>query len=78
MIAGATSVTQKGQVTLPKAVRDRLRVSRGDKVLFEIRGDEVVLRPGGRESVVDILKRSGPWGVDPVRFQRELRREWKL
>lgn len=76
MIAGATTVTQKGQVTIPKMVRDRLRISRGDKVLFEVRGGEVVLRPGGG-SVVDILKRSGPWNVDPVRFQRSLRKEWK-
>lgn len=77
MIAGATTVTQKGQVTLPVAVRKRLRLSRGDKVLFEFRGDEVVLRPGGGESVVDILRRSGPWDVDPVRFQRALRKEWR-
>ncbi len=78
MIAGATSVTRKGQVTLPKAVRDLLRVSGGDKVLFEVRGGEVVLRPGGRESVVDILLRSGPWPWKAVEFQRKLRKEWKL
>lgn len=77
MIAGATTVTQKGQVTIPKAVRDRLRITRGDRIVFELRGSEVVLRPNSG-SVVDILKRSGPWGVDPVRYQRDLRKEWKL
>jgi AbrB family looped-hinge helix DNA binding protein len=40
------TVTSKGQITLPKAVRDLLRVDTGDQVDFVIneRGD-VVVRP---------------------------------
>lgn len=40
------TVTSKGQITLPKAVRDALRVNTGDQVDFVIneRGD-VVVRP---------------------------------
>jgi len=40
----ASSVTRKGQVTIPKSIRDRLGVREGEKVLFVERGDEVVLK----------------------------------
>lgn len=41
----ASTVTRKGQVTIPKAIRDRLGVREGEKVFFVLRGDEVVLKP---------------------------------
>ena len=39
-----STITRKGQVTIPKAIRDRLGVKEGEKVLFVMRGEEVVLR----------------------------------
>jgi len=39
-----STVTRKGQVTIPKLVRDRLGVKQGEKVLFVLRGDEIVLK----------------------------------
>ena len=40
------TVTSKGQVTIPKEVRDALRLGTGDRVAFIVRGDGVVeLRP---------------------------------
>jgi len=39
-----STVTRKGQVTIPKLVRDRLGVKEGEKVLFVLRGDEIVLK----------------------------------
>lgn len=38
-------LTRKGQVTIPKAIRDFLELETGDKVLFEIRGKDVILVP---------------------------------
>jgi AbrB family looped-hinge helix DNA binding protein len=35
-------ITRKGQVTIPEAIRDRLRVKEGEKVIFVMRGEEVV------------------------------------
>ncbi len=40
----ASIMTRKGQVTIPKPIRDRLEVREGDKVFFVVRGDEVVLK----------------------------------
>jgi AbrB family looped-hinge helix DNA binding protein len=37
-------VTSKGQVTLPKKVRDKLRVRAGDYVTYEVVGNTVKLR----------------------------------
>ena len=39
-----STITRKGQVTIPKAIRDRLGVKEGEKVLFMMRGEEVVLK----------------------------------
>ena len=42
----ASSVTSKGQVTIPKQIRDALRIGAGDRVSFIVRQDGVVeLRP---------------------------------
>jgi antitoxin PrlF len=37
-------VTSKGQITLPKKIRERLGVSPGEDVGFEERGDLLVMR----------------------------------
>ena len=38
-------LSSKGQTTIPKEVRDYLRLSPGDRVLFVIREGEVLLQP---------------------------------
>ena len=44
----STTLTVKGQVTIPKKVRDALRLSPGDGVDFEVNGEgEVVVRKAG-------------------------------
>ncbi len=70
------TVTSKGQVTLPKSVRDHLALAPGDRVLFRIEGERAVLaktaellRLAGTVPV-PAAKRGTPW--DQVR--RETRR----
>ena len=48
----ATTLTAKGQVTIPKHVRDALRLAPGDGVEFAVntQGEVVVSRVGGRHS----------------------------
>lgn len=36
-------MTSKGQITVPKAVRDALRLEEGDRVVFRVEGDRAVL-----------------------------------
>lgn len=38
-------ISSKGQITLPKRVREALGLGLGEEVVFEIRGTEVLLKP---------------------------------
>ena len=40
-----TAITKKGQVTIPLEIRSRLGLKPRDKVLFELEGEVVKLRP---------------------------------
>jgi AbrB family looped-hinge helix DNA binding protein len=47
----STTVTRKGQVTIPKPVRDRLNLKAGSQVQFELAPDgRIVLVKAGRKS----------------------------
>lgn len=50
------TVTSKGQITLPKEIRDGLNIERGDKLLFELHGDEVIMRVLHARSVDDLFE----------------------
>jgi AbrB family looped-hinge helix DNA binding protein len=50
---GIATVTSKGQMTLPKDVRDDLHIKPGDQVIIEKRNGEYVLRP--RRSALALL-----------------------
>lgn len=39
----AAKVSSKGQVTVPKAVRDALGVKEGDEIVFRVEGNRAVL-----------------------------------
>lgn len=56
-----TTLTSKGQMTLPKAVRDDLKVKAGDQIDIVKEGDRYVLRPRNRSAVelYGILHRPG-------------------
>jgi AbrB family looped-hinge helix DNA binding protein len=50
-------VTSKGQITIPKSVRNKLNLKTGDKVDFKISGKDVILVPVSKsvEEVFGIL-----------------------
>ena len=72
---GISSVSRKGQVTIPKEARRRLKLKPGDKVVFLIREDGVLIRKALTRRLSELLEEK-PWPVDSLRFQRELREEW--
>jgi len=73
--AGISSVSRKGQVTIPKEARRRLKLKPGDKVVFLIREDGVLIRKASTRRLSELLEEE-PWPVDSLRFQRRLREEW--
>ena len=62
-----TTLTSKGQLTLPKAVRDKLHLKTGDRMRVEVTEDgRVVLEP----ATVDVLELKGmlPKPAKPLRL----------
>jgi antitoxin PrlF len=58
----AATVTSKGQITLPKSVRERLHLRAGDRVWFRVHKDRAVLA-----KVPDFLDLAGSVPVPPDR-----------
>ena len=68
-----STVTSKGQITIPKAVRERLRLETGDTVYFDVRDDGSVVLVARNEPVEGLFgilksksKRRKPIGVDEM------------
>jgi len=71
-------MTSKGQVTIPKAVREALGIGEGDSLLFEVEGDEVrvraVRRPVGFADYAGAWREGEGMGWDEVNeYVRDLR-----
>jgi antitoxin PrlF len=76
---GAT-LTSKGQVTIPKTVRDLLGLEAGDQLDFVLEdGTRVVLRPGNRDArgLKGLLRRPGRRPVSIRRMDEAIRRVHK-
>lgn len=63
----AARVTSKGQITIPRAVREALEIAEGDEVLFRVEGGRAILARtpdlielAGSVSV-PAAKRGAPW-----------------
>lgn len=77
-------VGPKGQVVIPKSIRDRLGIEPGDEVLVEREGDEVRIRrqvddEKARRERIEALR--GIWADRPgtmADFEAERRREREL
>lgn len=70
-------ITSKGQVTLPREIRERLGVHDGDRIRFELEGGAVVLYPQrdtpSFETMIGLAKQ--PAGQDARRLIDELRHD---
>lgn len=69
-------VLQRGQLTLPKAIRDRVGLEEGDDLLVYVNGEgQIVLnplpRPRSLRELGDLIKLDQP--VDPTAARREVR-----
>ena len=72
-----TTVTQKGQVTIPGELRKALRIKPRDRVAFELVDGEVRLRPissWAASTYGSVKPRSKP--EDFRRIRREAEEEW--
>ena len=68
-------LSKKGQIVIPKEIRERFGIKPGDAVIFKIQGDKVILEKI-QEKISDILKDSEPI-EESLEFQKKLRDEWE-
>lgn len=60
----AATITSKGQITIPKDVRDALDLKEHDQVIFLIDGDRAIMKPvrqAGLEQLRGILRGRVPY-----------------
>jgi len=60
----SSSISSKGQVTVPQEIRNRLGLVAGDRVDFVIEGDRTVIRPS-RDNPDPFAKQIGVLGPFP-------------
>ena len=73
-----STITSKGQTTLPAPIRRALHLKTGDRILYEIQGDSVVIRPQpGAMAVFGSLKPpAGKTGVPFEEARAKSREDW--
>ena len=67
IITEVTSVSSKGQVVLPKTVRDALALDSGSKLLVLTDGDNILLKPISAPNLAEfdsLLKKSQEWAME--------------
>lgn len=70
------TISSKNQVVIPSAVRAKLQVSGGDRLIVQrVTDTEVVLRK--EPSYYDLLGSAKPATGDPVKRVRKLRDDWR-
>lgn len=68
------TITSKGQLTVPKDVRDRLKLKPGDRLLFDVEGESLRLTVERRKTL-EQLKGSLPPPDDSEYSGKEAERE---
>ena len=68
-------MSKKGQIVIPKEIRQKFGIKPGDAVIFKIQGNKVIIEKI-QEKMSEILKNSKPI-EHSVDFQKKLRDEWE-
>ncbi len=77
MIVGTSSISEKGQITIPKEIRDKLGLVQGDRLVFDLKEDMIIIRKSRTNKISEILKNQKPWKESSIEFQKQLREEWE-
>lgn len=76
-VLAVSRMTSKGQITIPKKVREGFGLKVGDVVAFRIEGTKVIVSKGERKSISALLTSQEIGKEKGVHFQRRLRKEWR-
>lgn len=72
-------MSSRGQVTIPKAMREALKMKPGSAVTLRIEGDKLVVEPFDAVAVFRRIAREGPSidEVDPHAYEEEIEERWQ-
>lgn len=76
MIIGSSTINDKGQVTIPKEIRNKLGIMQGEYLIFSLKGDKIIIRKSETNKISEILKNQKPWLDSSIEFQQKTRKEW--
>ncbi len=68
-------ITRKYQITIPKEIREKLKLRIGDKLVIKVEGDHIVIKPlierktDPIEEMLRLVKK--PMNIDAVRLVEE-------
>ena len=68
-------MSKKGQIVIPKEIREKFGIKPGDAVIFSIQGNKVIIEKI-QEKMSEILINSKPIEKS-LAFQKKLRNEWE-
>jgi antitoxin PrlF len=71
-----SSITTKGQITIPKEIRDRLNLKEGDRVIFLVEEEHATMKKASERKLSEILRKQKPWKEHSIKFQKRMRKEW--
>ena len=69
-------VTKKGQVTIPKRLRQALGIEVGEKITFGIEDEKIVIRKLIEDPIEDLTGLGKGIFGDGVQYQKKMRGEW--
>ncbi|MBU4190583.1 MAG: AbrB/MazE/SpoVT family DNA-binding domain-containing protein [Candidatus Thermoplasmatota archaeon] len=71
-----TTVTKKGQVTIPLWLRKMFGIRSGEKIIFKLEGEKIVLDKVQANPIDDMVGLGKGIFGKSISFQRKLRAEW--
>lgn len=70
-------ITKKGQITIPQKFREILGIKAGEKVVFDLEDEKVVLKKAPHNPVANLVGLGkGIFGAS-LEYQRKIRSEWE-
>ena len=76
MILDLGKITSKGQITIPAEIRKSLGISRGDRIIFEQKGDDIIIKKAEEKSLVSLLESTSPLSEKATKSMKKIRDEW--
>ena len=70
-------ITKKGQITIPLKFREILKIQTGEKVLFDLEEEKVVLKKAPLNPVANLVGLGKGIFGDSMKYQRKIRGEWE-